>query len=91
MQLFHDAALSDAFCGSQLPLTHTCLSSLYNTLPQDGPDELSALLYVALLAQALLRLTAEKRAALTIVDFLRRRMMWRPGALGISAILFYWA
>jgi abnormal spindle-like microcephaly-associated protein len=37
--------------------------------------------YVALLSEALLRLTAERRAGLVIADFLRRRLAWRPAAL----------
>ena len=44
----------------------------------DGPDELSVLLYVGLLSCNLLRLTVERRAALTIIDYLRKRLCWRP-------------
>lgn len=44
----------------------------------DGPDELAAVLYVSLLADALLKLTSERRAAYVIMEFLRRRLRWRP-------------
>ncbi|GIL67632.1 hypothetical protein Vafri_20977 [Volvox africanus] len=50
----------------------------------DGPDELAAILYVALLAEALLRLTSERRAAYVIMEFLRRRLSWRPDYMSAS-------
>ncbi|MEW5314489.1 MAG: hypothetical protein WDW38_005985 [Sanguina aurantia] len=51
---------------------------------QDGPDELSAILFIALLSSSLLQLTREHRAAATIIDMLRRRLKWRPGGWGGS-------
>ncbi|GIM13700.1 hypothetical protein Vretimale_16775 [Volvox reticuliferus] len=54
----------------------------------DGPDELAAILYVALLAEALLRLTSERRAAYVIMEFLRRRLSWRPGYMRASLECF---
>ncbi|KAG2492393.1 hypothetical protein HYH03_009339 [Edaphochlamys debaryana] len=45
---------------------------------EDGPDELAAILYVSLLSEALMKLSAERRAGYVIMDFLRRRLCWRP-------------
>ncbi|GLI66525.1 hypothetical protein VaNZ11_010395 [Volvox africanus] len=50
----------------------------------DGPDEMAAILYVALLGEALLRLTSERRAAYVIMEFLRRRLSWRPDYMNAS-------
>ncbi|GLC57420.1 hypothetical protein PLESTB_001222500 [Pleodorina starrii] len=50
----------------------------------DGPDELAAILYVALLSEALLKLTAERRAAYVIMEYLRRRLCWRPSYMHAS-------
>ncbi|EFJ40339.1 microtubule-associated protein Asp [Volvox carteri f. nagariensis] len=50
----------------------------------DGPDELAAILYVSLLAEALLKLTSERRAAYVIMEFLRRRLSWRPSYMHAS-------
>ncbi|PNH10245.1 Abnormal spindle-like microcephaly-associated [Tetrabaena socialis] len=54
----------------------------------DGPDELAAILFVALLAQALLRLTAERRAGYVIMEFFRRRRTWQPGYMRASLARF---
>ncbi|GFR51021.1 hypothetical protein Agub_g13348 [Astrephomene gubernaculifera] len=54
-----------------------CLLSAEDSL-DDGPDELTAILYVALLSEALLKITAERRAAYVIMEYLRRRLSWRP-------------
>eukprot|EP00198_Chlamydomonas_reinhardtii_P006104 XP_001695440.1 predicted protein [Chlamydomonas reinhardtii] len=45
---------------------------------EDGPDELAAILYVALLGEALMKLTSERRAGYVIMEYLRRRLCWRP-------------
>jgi hypothetical protein len=46
---------------------------------QEGPDELSSLLFLGLLCSRLLRLTLEQRAAHTIIRHLRSKLQWRPG------------
>lgn len=53
----------------------------------DGPDELSTILYVALLSSSLMQVTVESRAALTIIAFLRRRLCWRPGPCQLQSML----